>query len=113
MGRRASETADGSFGPPRHMITLRTRVRIFRCAPLVTPRGHVVLVGQPRAGRTDLIAALGKVFEVDPSRLDKFHGRDRHGGTEDLRPGREPLVQAHDEWGPLVPGRRPFRSLLV
>lgn len=38
----------------------------------IVPRGHVVLVGEPRAGRSDLLAALGKVFEVDASRVDEF-----------------------------------------
>jgi hypothetical protein len=62
-------------------------VRILRCRAAnfrgfdrveIVPRGHVVLVGEPRAGRTDLLAALDKVFEVDASRLDEldFHNSD-------------------------------------
>jgi len=43
----------------------------------VVPRGHVLLVGEPRAGRSDLLAALSKVFEVDLTRLDE---RDFHRG---------------------------------
>jgi predicted ATP-dependent endonuclease of OLD family len=37
----------------------------------VAPRGHVLLVGEPRSGRSDLIAALSKVFEVDLTKLDE------------------------------------------
>jgi putative ATP-dependent endonuclease of the OLD family len=37
----------------------------------VIPRGHVLLVGEPRSGRSDLLAALSKVFEVDLTRLDE------------------------------------------
>lgn len=44
----------------------------------VLPRGHVLLVGEPRSGRSDLLAAVCKVFEGDQTRLDEldFHGRD-------------------------------------
>jgi putative ATP-dependent endonuclease of OLD family len=44
----------------------------------VVPRGHVLLVGEPRSGRTDLLAALGKVLETDIGRLDEldFHRGD-------------------------------------
>jgi putative ATP-dependent endonuclease of OLD family len=57
------------------------RVRVLRCTVAnfrgfdsaeVIPRGHIVLVGEPRAGRSDLLAALSKVFEVDASRVDEF-----------------------------------------
>lgn len=37
----------------------------------VVPQGHVLLVGEPRSGRSDLLAALNKVFEVDLTRLDE------------------------------------------
>jgi hypothetical protein len=56
-------------------------VRVLRCTvgnfrgferTEIVPREHVVLVGEPRAGRSDLLAALGKVFEVDASRMDEF-----------------------------------------
>lgn len=56
------------------MRVLRCRVASFRGferTEIVT-RGHVLLVGEPRAGRSDLLAALGKVFEVDASRVDEF-----------------------------------------
>jgi putative ATP-dependent endonuclease of OLD family len=67
-------------------------LRILRCtiqnfrgfdAIDVVPRGHVLLVGEPRAGRSDLLAALGKVFEVDATRLDEldFHLKDT---TQDI-----------------------------
>ncbi len=48
-----------------------TSFRGFERAEVV-PRGHVLLVGEPRAGRSDLLAAVGKVFEVDASRMDEF-----------------------------------------
>jgi predicted ATP-dependent endonuclease of OLD family len=62
-------------------------VRILRCSVRnfrgfdeieVVPRGHVLLVGEPRSGRSDLLAALSKVFEVDLTRLDErdFHRSD-------------------------------------
>jgi len=38
----------------------------------VAPRGHVLLVGEPRSGRSDLLAALGKVLEPDIGRLDEL-----------------------------------------
>lgn len=43
----------------------------------IMPRGHVLLVGEPRSGRSDLLAALSKVFEIDLTRLDE---RDFHRG---------------------------------
>ncbi|WP_067067545.1 ATP-dependent nuclease [Carbonactinospora thermoautotrophica] len=44
----------------------------------VVPRGHVLLVGEPRAGRTDLLTALARVLNFDASRvLEEF---DFHGG---------------------------------
>lgn len=44
----------------------------------VLPRGHVLLVGEPRSGRSDLLSALSKVFERDQTRLDEldFHTGD-------------------------------------
>jgi putative ATP-dependent endonuclease of the OLD family len=56
-------------------------VRVLRCTVAnfrgferteIVPRGHVLLVGEPRGGRSDLLAALGKVFEVDASRVEEF-----------------------------------------
>lgn len=47
----------------------------------VDPKGHVVVMGEPGAGRSDLIEALGRVLDSDASRnrvsteLD-FHNRD-------------------------------------
>ena len=61
-------------------------VRILRCSVHnfrgfdnveVLPRDHVLLVGEPRSGRSDLLAALSKVFEVDLTKLDE---RDFHAG---------------------------------
>ena len=50
----------------------------------VVPRGHVLLVGEPRSGRSDLLAALAKVLEPDIGRLDEF---DFHRGdtAQDVR----------------------------
>lgn len=62
------------------MRILRCSVRNFRGFDEieVVPRGHVLLVGEPRSGRSDLLAALSKVFEVDLTRLDErdFHRSD-------------------------------------
>ncbi|MHB8431625.1 MAG: OLD family protein [Acidimicrobiales bacterium] len=67
------------------MRILRCTIQNFRGfdAIDVIPRGHVLLVGEPRAGRSDLLAALGKVFEVDATRLDEldFHLKDT---TQDI-----------------------------
>lgn len=43
----------------------------------------MLLVGEPRSGRSDLLAALNKVFEIDLTRLDE---RDFHRGdlTSDI-----------------------------
>jgi putative ATP-dependent endonuclease of OLD family len=53
---------------------LRCTVANFRGFELleVIPRRHVLLVGEPRGGRSDLLAALGKAFETDASRVDEF-----------------------------------------
>lgn len=53
----------------------------------VTPRGHVLLVGEPRAGRSDLLAALALPFRTDGPRtlteFDFFEGnRDEPIGIE-------------------------------
>lgn len=55
------------------MRILRCNVENFRGfeAVAVVPRGHVLLVGEPRSGRSDLLAALAKVFEVDLTKLDE------------------------------------------
>lgn len=60
------------------MRVLRCTVANFRGfeSAEVVPRGHVVLVGEPRAGRSDLLAALSKVFEIDTSRVDEFDFHD-------------------------------------
>ena len=34
----------------------------------IRPSGHVLLVGEPRAGRSDLIEALTRVFDPDSTR---------------------------------------------
>ena len=62
------------------MRIVRCNVKNFRGFDHVDvlPRGHVLLVGEPRSGRSDLLGALCKVFEGDQTRLDEldFHGRD-------------------------------------
>jgi putative ATP-dependent endonuclease of OLD family len=35
---------------------------------VVRPQGHVVVMGEPGAGRSDLIEALGRVLDSDASR---------------------------------------------
>lgn len=56
-------------------------MRILRCTVAnfrgfgrteIVPRRHVLLVGEPRSGRSDLLTALGKIFETDGSRVDEF-----------------------------------------
>lgn len=38
---------------------------------VVVPRGQVLLVGEPRPARSDLLASLSKTFEVDLTKLDQ------------------------------------------
>ncbi len=68
------------------MRILRCTVDHFRGFDTIdiVPRGHVLLVGEPRSGRSDLLAALCKVLESEVSRLDEmdFHGADT---TRDVR----------------------------
>ncbi|HZD71244.1 MAG TPA: TOPRIM nucleotidyl transferase/hydrolase domain-containing protein [Actinomycetes bacterium] len=62
-------------------------IKRFRgfAATTVLPRGHVLVVGEPRAGRSDLIAALVRVLDPDATRASleewDFHGHDL---TKDL-----------------------------
>lgn len=64
------------------MKVLQLEVRHFRgfASATVRPQGHVLLVGEPRAGRSDLIAALTRVLSPDSTRgqLDEwdFHRGD-------------------------------------
>ncbi len=46
------------------------RIRNFRgfFDLAVKPRGHVVVMGEPSAGRSDLIEALGRVLDANSSR---------------------------------------------
>jgi putative ATP-dependent endonuclease of the OLD family len=45
----------------------------------VVPRGNVLLVGEPRAGRTDLLEAIGLALAVDPPRaLAEFDFHERN-----------------------------------
>jgi putative ATP-dependent endonuclease of OLD family len=62
---------------------LRLRIHGFRGFDSFTlhPQGHAVLVGQPRAGRSDVIEALRRVLSPDATRLPltedlDFHNRD-------------------------------------
>jgi putative ATP-dependent endonuclease of OLD family len=65
------------------MRVVRLRIDGFRGFDIFTmhPRAHAVVVGEPRAGRTDLVEALRRVLSPDPTAapladdLD-FHGRD-------------------------------------
>ena len=56
------------------MRVLRCTVANFRGFERteIIPRRHCLLVGEPRGGRSDLLAALAKVFEIDGSRVDEF-----------------------------------------
>jgi hypothetical protein len=64
------------------MLVLRLEVRHFRgfAHAVVLPRGHALVVGEPRAGRSDLLAALTRVLDPDAIKaaLEEwdFHGRD-------------------------------------
>jgi DNA helicase-2/ATP-dependent DNA helicase PcrA len=64
------------------MLVLRLEVRHFRgfTHAVVLPRGHALVVGEPRAGRSDLLAALKRVLDPDATKaaLEEwdFHGRD-------------------------------------
>jgi len=64
------------------MLVLRLEVRHFRgfAHAVVLPRGHALVVGEPRAGRSDLLAALKRVLDPDATKATleewDFHGRD-------------------------------------
>jgi hypothetical protein len=80
----------------------------FRGWPDVTlkPAGHMLLVGEPRAGRSDLIEALRRVLDPEltrnpPDEFDVFQPGPAGGGhasTEDASPGSSPADgEAQDE----------------
>jgi hypothetical protein len=64
------------------MRVVRLEVRHFRgfAAATILPGQHVLVVGEPRAGRSDLIAALTRVLDPEATRaaLEEwdFHGHD-------------------------------------
>jgi len=64
------------------MRVLRLEIRHFRgfAQAIVLPRGHALVVGEPRAGRSDLLAALTRVLDPDATKATleewDFHGRD-------------------------------------
>jgi putative ATP-dependent endonuclease of the OLD family len=64
------------------MLVLRLEVRHFRGSAhaVVLPRGHALVVGESRAGRSDLLAALKRLLDPDATKaaLEEwdFHGRD-------------------------------------
>src|SRR5437899_2630472 len=49
------------------------------------PLGHVVVMGQPRAGRSDLIEGLRRVLHPDSTRFPLSEPLDFHGGRTDTR----------------------------
>jgi len=51
-------------------------------AVVIQPRDHVALVGEPRAGRSDVIAALERVLQVDATRW-QIREWDFHAGDLD------------------------------
>jgi putative ATP-dependent endonuclease of the OLD family len=53
----------------------------------VVPRGHVLLVGEPRAGRSDIIEALRRVFQPDSTRFPLTEPLDFHAGNVAQRAG--------------------------
>lgn len=61
------------------MRILRCSIRHYRGFDEleIVPRGHVLLVGAPRSGRSDVLNALSKVFELEQTRLEE---RDFHKG---------------------------------
>src|SRR5438309_3606157 len=60
--------------------------RGFRDA-YIEPRSHVVLVGEPRAGRSDVIEALRRVFNADSTRFPLTEPLDFHAGNVARRAG--------------------------
>src|SRR4051794_20780444 len=66
------------------MQIVQLDVRRFRgfFKATIRPTGHVVLVGEPRAGRSDIAEALSRVLSAEATRLPlgddlDFFGRDR------------------------------------
>jgi hypothetical protein len=54
---------------------------------LIVPRGHVLLVGEPRAGRSDVIEALRRIFNPDSTRFPLTEPLDFHASNVDQRAG--------------------------
>ncbi len=53
----------------------------------IVPRGHVLLVGEPRAGRSDVIEALRRMFQPDSTRFPLTEPLDFHAGNVAQRAG--------------------------
>ena len=65
--------------------------RGFRDTKIV-PRGDVLLVGEPRAGRSDVIEALRRIFQPDSTRFPLTEPLDFHAGRLDQRAGAAVVV---------------------
>src|SRR4051794_35104865 len=71
------------------MRVVQVEYRRFRGFKKLTirPRGHVILIGEPRAGRSDALEGLARALGggggrlADPDELD-FHQRDTTGRAE-------------------------------
>ena len=69
------------------MLITQVRVTNFRGWDELDlrPRGHVVVIGEPRAGRSDLIAALTRVLDPRSTRMQPMTGdihQDMSSGTQ-------------------------------
>src|SRR6266851_2779592 len=64
------------------MLIHRVHLRNFRgfADLIVMPHTHVVLMGEPGAGRSDLVEGLRRVMSVDSTRLPLTEPTDFYGG---------------------------------
>lgn len=69
-------------------------IRNFRGfqAAVIQPAEHVVLVGEPRAGRSDVLEALTRVFMPDATRLPLTDDLDFYNADLDQRPEVEVVI---------------------
>src|SRR5512132_3092664 len=78
----AQQGASAGKGEHASMRVLRLEIRHFRGFKQATvlPRGHALVVGEPRAGRSDLLAALNRILDPDATKATleewDFHAGD-------------------------------------